>query len=95
MGTDVMKALMEQEFPGDGDVKGPTLLYVMGSAGIGEFKNVEIKGLQDDSTFKAAKAEINSDYILFLTGHGTVRLCKKGDYQHFLVEDVSEINTTN
>ncbi|OPX88842.1 MAG: hypothetical protein A4E53_01802 [Pelotomaculum sp. PtaB.Bin104] len=92
MGTDVMKALMEQEFPNDEEARGPSLLYVMGAAGIGEFKNAKVIGLNGGSSFQAHRDEINEDYILCLTDRGTVGLCTKRDYRHFLVEDVSEIN---
>lgn len=95
MGIDVIRALKEQELPNDKDAKGPSLLYVMGSAGIGEFKQVEIKGLDNKSVFHANKNEINKDFILYLTDRNTVNLCRKNDYQHFLVEDISEINKIN
>jgi len=95
MGVDVLKVLKEQEFPGDEDAKGPSLLYAMGAAGIGEFNKIEVKGVDNKSVFQATKDEITRDYILYFTAHGTVNLCKKNDYQHFLVEDVSEINKIN
>jgi len=95
MGVDVLRALKEQEFPGDKDSKGPSLLYAMGSAGIGEFNTIEVKGMDNKSVFQANKNEITRDYILYFTDHGTVNLCKKNDYQRFLVEDVSEINKIN
>lgn len=94
MGADVIKSLAAQEFPDDQAVKGPTLLYVMGAAGIGEFNNVEIKGLGDTS-FKVARKEIDNNYILYLTIDGTVNLTPKGNVQKPIVENVSEINKIN
>lgn len=95
MGVDVIKSLTAQDFPGEQNAQGPTLLYVMGAAGIGEFNNVEIKGLKENAYYKAGKDEITRDYILYPTKRGTVSLGKKSDPQHFLVEDVSEINKIN
>lgn len=95
MGVDVLKALKDQEPPGDKDAKGLSLLYAMGAAGIGEFNQIEVKGVDNKSVFQANKNELTRDYILYFTDHGTVSLCKKNDYQHFLVEDVSEINKIN
>lgn len=95
MGVDVLRVLKEQEFPDDKDAKGPSLLYAMGSAGIGEFNKIEVKGMDNKSVFQATRNEITRDYILYFTDHGTVNLCKKNDYKSFLVEDVSEINKIN
>lgn len=95
MGIDVLKQLNKQEFPDDKDSKGPSLLYVMGSAGIGDFNKVEVKGLDNKSVYRANSSEISKDYILYFTDHGTVSLCKKSDCQHFLVEDVSQISKIN
>lgn len=95
LGVDVLRKLNEQEFPGDEDSKGPSLLYAMGAAGIGEFNEIEIKGLNNKAVFRASRNEISRDYILCFTERGTVNLCLKNDYQHFLVKDVSEINKLN
>lgn len=95
MGVDVLRALKEQEFPGDKDAKGVSLLYAMGAAGIGEFNEIEIRGVDKNSVFQATMNEITRDYILYFTERGTVNLCKKNEYQRFLVEDVSEINKIN
>ncbi|MDF9409515.1 MULTISPECIES: hypothetical protein [Pelotomaculum] len=95
MGVDVLKTLKDQESPGDKDAKGLSLLYAMGAAGIGEFNQIEVKGVDNKSVFQANKNEITRDYLLYFTDHGTVNLCRKNDYQRFLVEDVSEINKIN
>ncbi|MDD2444006.1 MAG: hypothetical protein PHS52_05860 [Desulfotomaculaceae bacterium] len=95
MGVDVIRYLNEQEFPGAPDSKGPTLLYVMGAAGISEFNQVEIKGLGDGAVFRAGKDEVNRDYILCVTNQGTVNLINKNNYRYILVENVSEINKIN
>jgi len=95
IGVDVLMYLNEQEFPGAPDSKGPTLMYVMGSAGISEFNEVEIKGLGGDAVFLAGMDETNKDYVLCLTSSKTVNLINKNNYRHILVENVSEINKTN
>lgn len=95
MGVDVLRALKDQESPGDKDAKGVSLLYAMGAAGIGEFNEIEIRGVDKNSVFQATMNEITRDYILYFTERGTVNLCKKNEYQRFLVEDVSEINKIN
>ncbi len=95
MGVDVLRVLKEQEFPGDEDARGLSLLYAMGAAGIGEFNKIEVKGVDSKSVFEATRNDINRDYILYFTERGTVNLCKKNDCQYFLVEDVSEINKIN
>ncbi|NPV74475.1 MAG: hypothetical protein HPY89_12040 [Pelotomaculum sp.] len=94
LGVDVLRALKEQEFPGDAEAKGPSLLYAVGAAGIADFNQIEVKGI-DGRVFKAAKNEITGDYILYFTERGTVNLCLKGDSRRFLVENVSEINKIN
>jgi len=95
MGVDVLRALKEQESPGDKEAKGLSLLYAVGAAGIADFNQIEVKGIDSKSVFRATRNEITGDYILYFTDRGTVNLCNKNDYQRFLVEDVSEINKIN
>lgn len=94
MGVDVLKELKEQEFPNDEDVtNGPTLLTVLAAAGTGDYRTIEIKGLDNQTLYRASQNEINKEYIFIFTDHGTVNLCKINQEQQLLVKDVSEINT--
>lgn len=92
MGVDIIKSLMAQEFPGDEEAGGTSLLYVVGSAGLGAFEEVEIKGLNGEKTFVLHKKDIDKNYMLIFTDQGTVSLYNMQEPDQALVENVSEIN---
>lgn len=92
MGVDMMKTLMNQEFPGDAAAKGPTLGYVIGASGLTGFRDVEIKGLKRNETCRLSKDELNESLVLAFTGRGTVDLIRRNEPDRPLIHDVSEIN---
>lgn len=74
---------------------GPSLLYVIASAGINNFREIEIKGLKNNKSFIINRDQVNHDIVFFFTGHGTVNLGNKKEMKNFLVEEVKEINAKN
>jgi hypothetical protein len=93
LGADVIGILTAQEFHGDRTAKGPTLLYAMEAAGIGEFKSIEVRGLANASC-SVARNELGPDFVLCPTGNGTVDLIRR-TAQHPIVKNVSQINAIN
>lgn len=91
MGVDVLKALAKQEFPGDPNVKGPTLVYAVGSSGLSGYKRIEVKGLKEKKGFQIDKEALGKNLVLALNGK-TVSLLDLNNPGRFLVEDVSEIS---
>lgn len=91
IGVATLRALAGQEFPGDRGAAGPGLAYVLEAAGAGRCREVLITGLRIKGAYRCGKGDIAND-ILYLAADGTVDLCKNGDYQHCLVQNVSVID---
>lgn len=94
MSPDVFKELLKKEYKQDTGAKGPSLDYVLASAGIDtyHYHSIDIKGLQKGSnTYRINQQEMNKSFVFYFTDRNTVNLVKLGDSPAPLVEDVSEI----
>ncbi|MDT3429060.1 hypothetical protein J2Z22_004659 [Paenibacillus forsythiae] len=95
MGTDVIRALSKQQFPGDGQAKGPTLLYVIGASGLTGYSTIEVTGLEGEQHFQAGRQELDDSYVLVSNDRGTVSLVQRSSPERVLVDEISVISKIN
>ncbi|CQR70333.1 hypothetical protein SOV_38680 [Sporomusa ovata DSM 2662] len=92
MDSNVFKELMKKEYKQDTGIKGPSLVYVLSSAGVGNYKSIEIKNVQKvTDNYIIKQQDLNNTFIFYFTDHNTVNLMKLGQASTTLAEDVSEI----
>ena len=92
MDISVFKELMKKEYQQDTGTKGPSLVYVLSSAGAGNYKSIEIKSVQRvTDNYIIKQQDVNNTFIFYFTDHNTVNLIKLGQASTTVAEDVSEI----
>lgn len=92
-GGDVLK-----ELPGgstDGSEQGPTLNSVLMAAGVTDFNEVQIFGLDEDSYLKLDQKQVSDEYRFYYTDHNTLNLARQSDNKNILVESVCKINVAD